>query len=309
MSGIVVIGAVFLDIKGHSRDTYIPKGRNVGSIHYVHGGVSRNVVEDIANVELRPTFISLVDDTPNGEAILQKLRKHKVETKYIKTVKDGMGIWLAVFDHQGDVVASVSSRPDLLPLVQTLDEYGDEIFENADSICIEIDIEKDIINRVFKLAEKHHKEVYALVSNMSIALQRRDFIKSTGCFVCNEQEAGMFFSEDYSNTEPAEMAKILSERVQSSQIKRMVVTMGSHGSVYADCNGEYGFYPALKVNVIDTTGAGDSFFSGVAIGLTYGKTLKEACAIGTKLASSVITSHENVCPRFLPQEFDLTVSK
>lgn len=309
MSGIVVIGAIFLDIKGYSRDTYIPKGRNVGAIHYVHGGVSRNVTEDIANIELRPTFISLVDDTPNGEAVLHKLQNHKVETKYIKTVKDGMGIWLAVFDHQGDVVASVSSRPDLLPLIETLDEHGDEIFANADSICVEIDIEKEIVSRVFKLAAKHHKEVYALVSNMSIALQRRDFIKSTGCFVCNEQEAGMFFSEDYSNVEPAEMAKILAERIKASQIKRMVVTMGAQGSVYADIDGNYGFHPALKVNVIDTTGAGDSFFSGVAVGLTYGKSLKESCEIGTKLAASVITSHENVCPRFLPEEFGISISK
>ena len=32
----------------------------------MHGGVSRNIVEDIANVELQPTFIGLVDDTGAG---------------------------------------------------------------------------------------------------------------------------------------------------------------------------------------------------------------------------------------------------
>ena len=61
--GIVVIGAVFVDIKGYPLSTYIPGGRNAGRIEQVHGGVSRNVVEDIANVELRPTFVGLVDDT------------------------------------------------------------------------------------------------------------------------------------------------------------------------------------------------------------------------------------------------------
>ena len=63
--------------------------------------------------------------------------------------------------------------------------------------------------------------------------------------------------------------------------------------------------PPQKVDVIDTTGAGDGFFSGVAIGLTYGKSLEEACRIGTRLAASVISTRESVCPRFLPQEFDL----
>ena len=56
--GIVVLGAVFVDIKGYPLSAYIPGGRNAGRIEQVHGGVSRNVVEDIANVELRPTFVS-----------------------------------------------------------------------------------------------------------------------------------------------------------------------------------------------------------------------------------------------------------
>ena len=52
--GIVVLGAVFVDVKGYPLSTYIPGGRNVGRVEQVPGGVSRNVVEDIANVELRP---------------------------------------------------------------------------------------------------------------------------------------------------------------------------------------------------------------------------------------------------------------
>ena len=76
--GIVVIGAVFVDIKGFPEDNYIPTGRNVGRVEYIHGGVARNVVEDIANAELRPTFLSIVDDTPLGTDVLQKLNNHKM---------------------------------------------------------------------------------------------------------------------------------------------------------------------------------------------------------------------------------------
>ena len=85
--------------------------------------------------------------------------------------------------------------------------------------------------------------------------------------------------------------------------------MGAKGAVYADLSGESGVCPAMRVNVVDTTGAGDAFFAGVAIGLTYGKELKKACEIGTRLASSVIATKENVCPRFRPQEFEIEPSK
>ena len=81
--GIVVLGAVFVDIKGYPTSTYIPGGRNVGRVEQVPGGVSRNVVEDIANVELRPTFVSLVDDTGLGSDVVRQLKNHKVNTDYV----------------------------------------------------------------------------------------------------------------------------------------------------------------------------------------------------------------------------------
>lgn len=303
--GIVVIGMVFVDLKGYPEAAFIPTGRNVGRVERVHGGVGRNVAEDIANCELRPTLISLVDESGDGEDVLRKLNNHKVNTRYMRKTRDGMGTWLAVFDNDGDVAASISKRPNLLPIVDILEQQGDEIFAEADSVIVEIDLDKEIIKRVFKLAKKHGKKVYAVVGNMSIALERRDFMKSTDCFVCNIQEAGLLFFDDYSQKTPEEMIGILAEKVKAAQIPSMIVTMGGDGAVYADMYGDKGFCPARKVEVKDTTGAGDSFCAGAAIGLTYGKSLRESCEIGSMLAASVIVTTESVCPRFLPRELGL----
>lgn len=166
-------------------------------------------------------------------------------------------------------------------------------------------MDKDIIKQVFRLAKKHNKKVFSVVGNMSIAMERRDFMKSIDCFVCNIQEAGMLFFDDYSGKSPQEMVDILSERVQAAQINSMIVTLGGDGAVYADMAGGKGYCPARNVEVKDTTGAGDSFCAGVAIGLTYGKSLAEACDIGSMLAASVIVTTDNVCPRFLPRELGL----
>ena len=303
--GIVVIGAVFVDIKGYPEANFIPSGRNAGRVEQVHGGVARNVAEDIANCELRPTFVGLVDDSGTGRDVVRKLNDHKVNTRYIRQTRDGMGTWLAVFDNDGDVFASISKRPDLMPIADILDEHGDEIFANADSVVIEICVDKEIVKRVFKLAQKHNKKVFAVVANMSIAQQRRDFLQSIDCFVCNIQEAGMLFSDDYSDRTKEEMVEIISRKVIAAQIPSMIVTMGAEGAVYADKFGDKGYCPARRVEVKDTTGAGDSFCAGVAIGLTYGKSLAESCEIGAHLAASVIVTSENVCPRFLPRELGL----
>ena len=303
--GIVVIGMIFVDVKGYPEAAFIPTGRNAGRVERVHGGVGRNVAEDIANCELRPTLVSLVDESGDGADVLKKLNNHKVNTKYIRRTKDGMGTWLAVFDNDGDVAASISKRPNLDPIVDILNEDGDEIFANADSIVVEIDLDKEIIKRVFKLAKKHGKKVYAVVGNMSIALERRDFLKSVDCLICNRQEAGMLFFEDYSETPGEDMVQIIADKAMAAQIPAIIVTLGGDGAVFASLEGEKGFCPARKVDVKDTTGAGDSFGAGVSIGLTYGKSMAEACRIGAMLAASVIVTTESVCPRFLPRELGL----
>lgn len=305
--GIVVIGATFVDIKGFPNDTYIPDGRNAGRVEYIHGGVARNVVEDIANMELRPTFLGIVDDTPMGSDVVHKLQNHKVNTDYIQVLPDGMGTWLAVFDSDGNVAGSISKRPNLLPILDLLEEKGDEIFSQADSVVLEVDIDKATVKKVFELAEKYGVKTYAVVSNMSIAIERRDFFQKFDCFICNQQEAGMLFLDDYSEKTPEEMRDILSEKVQRANIPAMVVTMGGKGAVYADLRGNKGTCPAKKVQVKDTTGAGDAFCAGVSAGLTYGKTLPEAIEIGSTLAASVIVSLDNVCPRFRPEELGLDV--
>ena len=304
---IVVVGAVFVDIKGFPDDVYVPTGRNAGRVETVHGGVGRNVAEDIANVELRPRFVSMLDDTASGAEVLHKLQKHKVDTEYVLERPDGMGIWLAVFDNTGDLAGSISKRPNMDPLIELLDETGDDIFRDADSIVVEVDMDKEIIKRIFRYAEKYGKKVYGVVSNMAIASQRRDFLQSVDCFVCNLQEAGILFVSDFTQMTPEELVEELYQRVVKAQIPAMVVTMGSRGAAYAALSGERGFSPPEHVNVRDTSGAGDAFCAGVAIGMTYGKTLAESVKIGTHLAASVIMISESTCPRFLPRELGLDI--
>lgn len=151
-----------MDIKGFPEDIYVPYGRNAGHVEYIHGGVSRNVVEDIANLELRPTFLGIVDNTALGEDVVRKLQRHKVNTEYMKEIPNGMGTWLAVFDHNGDLAGSISQRPNLMPILDILEENGDEIIENCDSIVAEIDMDKEIIKKLVQLCEKYDKNCTAL---------------------------------------------------------------------------------------------------------------------------------------------------
>ena len=118
--GIVVIGPTFVDIKGFPVNAFIADGRNEGTAKTVHSGVARNIIENIANLKLRPTFLSLVDDDSYGIDIIERLKRRKVNTKYVNKIKDGIGQWLAVFNDEGDVAASISKCPNFLPIIDTV---------------------------------------------------------------------------------------------------------------------------------------------------------------------------------------------
>ena len=307
-NGIVVVGDVFVDIKGFPYEKYILAGRNAGDVKIVHGGVGRNIAEDIANMELRPTFVSTVDLSAQGEDVIKKLQRHKVNTEFIAPVENGMGMWLAVFDETGDVVASISKRPDMEPLARIVETRGEEIFSECDAVVVEIDLGKEIIKSVLRFAHKYGKKVYAAVANISIASERRDLIKETDCFVCNLAEAESFFFESFGDLSPEELSVKLLRKVQEAGLAQMVVTLGNSGCVYANANGDNGYSPALPIRPVDTTGAGDGFCAGLAAGLTYGCPLSKAVEIGTRIAASVIAGTENVCPRFLPEELGIDIS-
>ena len=255
--GILVIGAVFVDIKGYPTSQFIPGGRNAGRVVTVHGGVARNVAEDLGNVGARPMFLSLVEDSGLGRDVTSHLEKVGVSTEYMGFKEEGMGTWLAVFDNAGDVVASISKRPQLRSIGDILREKGDEILEKTDSLILEMDMDTALLEQIFALAAKHGKKIYGLVSNMSIALERRNLIAETSCFVCNKQEAELFFSETFSSQKGEGLAQELSQKIQKAGIYQMVVTMGGEGSFYADREGEMGVCTSPQVDVIDTTGCGE----------------------------------------------------
>ena len=303
--GPVIIGSTFVDIKGYPHGKYHPSGKNAGRVEFIHGGVCRNIAEDLANLELSPTFVSLVDETSVGTDVLTRLDQHGVRTDYIRRIKGGMGTWLAVFDSHNDVYAAISSRPDLSPILDILLEQGEEIIAGADSVLLEIDINPEIVEEIVRLCGKHGKQIYAAVSNMTIAMERREALRQVSCFVCNRSEAELLFSDTFEGEDPDDLAHQLSAAVQAASIPSMVMTLGADGAVWADQEGNSGHCAAWEVPVADTTGAGDAFFAGVAAGLTYGKTLAEACEIGTRLAASVVCTRENTCSNFLPQEFGL----
>ena len=281
---MLVVGAVFVDVKGFARGKYLPLERNVGDVQVTAGGVCRNVAENFVKLGVQAQFVSMVDDNALGREVREGLAALGVDVKHVVAAEGGMGMWLAILDEKGDLAGSISRQPDFSALEAYLDEKGDEVMA-----VLEVDTSAAISGRVLSLAKQHGKPVYSIVGNMGVILKHPEYLHDVACFICNEMEASRLFREDLTHLDPDAVLEALKRGSAVAGIRSMVITMGPHGAVYVDnVTGEYGYCPPMDVAVVDTTGAGDAFFSAAVATLMAGAPLSQAVQEGTKLAAQTL---------------------
>lgn len=292
-----VIGTIFMDCKGFAKQKYIPAGRNLGSVKFVHGGVGRNVAENLANLSIATRFVASVDRSGIGREITARLVKSGVDVaSLIETEARGMGLWLAVMDEAGELAGSISQMPDLIHLENHISKNGAEIVRQADGIVLELDLNEHITKKVLSLAGEHGRPVYGIPGNLSVIMSNIDILGRLDCFICNNIEAERLLGVSLPGDDIARLEWELARFVAGKGLNGMVITLGGDGCVYYDArSGTAGHQPAFPVTVIDTAGAGDAFFSGTVMGLMRGLPLKAAVVCGTKVASWTIQSDENTC--------------
>lgn len=286
---MLVIGAIFVDVKGFAFGNYLPEGTNLGDVQVVAGGVCRNVAENLAHLGQRVRFMSMVDDTALGRDVLEDLRELGVDTAHTLTAHRGMGLWLAILDDHGDLRGSISRQPDFTALENYIDEAGEAILKDCDGIVLGYDTTDAITGKVIQLAERHQVPLYGLVGNMGVILRHPEYLKRSACFICNENEAGRLFNQSLEKLDAEEVLTNLVRESRRLGIPAMVITLGSQGCVYVDhMSGEFGRCPAQSVNMVDSTGAGDAFFTGVVAALTRKLPLSQAVRVGTRLAAKTL---------------------
>ena len=286
---MLVIGAIFVDVKGFARNKYMPLERNVGDVQVVAGGVCRNVAENLAMLGREARFVSMVDDNGIGAQVRADLEKAGVNVEHVISAPGGMGMWLAILDENGNLAGSISRQPDFSALETYLKANGDAVVAATDGLALEFDMSAEISGMMMALAKKHGKPVYSIVGNMGVILKHPEYLHDVACFICNEMEAGRLFREDLTDATPVHTLKALRRCSALVGIPAMVITMGAKGAVYVDNNtGEFGYCPPMDVEVVDTTGAGDAFFTAAVAALMGGAPLSQAVQEGTRLASKTL---------------------
>jgi len=136
----------------------------------------------------------------------------------------------------------------------------------------------DLLEEVVNQAGDYKVSVALNPGNLE--LEKKDRLKKVfpkvKILVLNEEEAKFFWGKDYL------------DKLMTAGPEMVVVTCGKAGAYFYD-NGQISQEPALEGKVVDATGAGDAFSTGLVAGLIWGYRPKRAIQAGMVESLSVIS--------------------
>ena len=304
---VVGVGAANFDVSGKSFQSLISHDSNPGEISVSVGGVTHNIIENLARLGARTSLITAVGDDYFADAIRQACEEVGIDTSHFLVVTGAKSsCYLNVLDTDGEMQVAVSDMRIIRHLTAEYLKEKRVIFEKSDAVvtdgCLLPEVMMGLVTDVCR-----DIPVFADTVSTTYAHTIKEVmgfghtIKPNGAEL--EVLAGLPARTD------AEL-ECACDKVLESGVYRVVVTLGGRGCYAADKEGHRMFRKLKTMKRVDNvTGAGDAFFAGLIYGTLLDMPLSEmldfALASGIVAILSVSTINPNMSPELVQETLEL----
>ena len=191
------------------------------------------------------------------------------------------GVALILVDKTGENVISVAPGANGDLSVEDIESIANVIKE-ADYLILQLEIPTDAVIRAAKIA--HEAGVYVILNPAPACKLPNELFQYISLITPNQTETELMTGVKLINEQSFITAV---ENFNRMGVKDVIITLGSKGSLVC-YDGKNEFVPAIKVDAVDATAAGDTFCGAVCVALSQGKNLKEAAVFATKAASLTV---------------------
>ncbi|MHA1479307.1 MAG: carbohydrate kinase family protein [Promethearchaeota archaeon] len=248
------------------------------SENYFPGGVTANFLVALARLESRCGFIGAVGDDSYGDLLINDFLKENVDTSYIVRKRNKKTPVNFIFVAKGE--KSIIQSPHMQTTKLDIEELQESSIADSKLLHTTM-IHQKLTEKALEIAKNNEVKV-SIDLESQIALRGWDKLKKillkADVLLPNKEGAKLITN---SNT-PQKAAKILVKK----GIPVVIITLGKNGALLTTKNYQKRI-PAYNIeNVVDTTGAGDTF-SG-AFYLSYwikGWDLEKSCKFANAAAS------------------------
>ncbi|MFF1383917.1 ribokinase [Arthrobacter sp. NPDC058288] len=291
---IVVVGSLNADLTIYCERLPLPGETVHGTGFAVNpGGKSANQAVAASLLGGAVSLVGAVGDDPNGEMLLSSTAGAGVDISHVRTSQSAAtGVAVIAVDQHGEnnIIISAGANGTLAPADVAASA---DAFDGASVVCLCLEVSLDTVEAA---AVKGHDAGATVLLNLSPYGEiPQSLADLTDVLLVNAHEASLFLGAGEMPDAEADDAAWdqVRERFAARGLKRVVVTLGSSGSVVLDSASagadRVTRIAPVKVHAVDTTGAGDAFTGAVAARLAAGEPLAEAAAFASIAAALAAT--------------------
>lgn len=265
-SHVAVVGSANIDLTTFN-DRWPRGGETIFGDSFDLGfggkGANQAVAAKLCGADV--SMVARVGDDLFGPSTIENFKSQGINAEHVRIVEgisSGVApIFVDTASGQNRILVIPGANNKVLPV--DVDAAGD-MLKSADCIVLQFEIPLETVYHTVRFA--HENGIRCILNPAPGQAVEMDKVANLDYFVPNETEAEAVTGIAVGSVDDA---KRCAEKLLEAGIKRVIITLGSQGSLVAGGDGMQ-HVPAFSVEAVDTTGAGDAFIGSFAVFLGEG---------------------------------------
>lgn len=289
---VIVLGSINTDLV--VRGERLPRpGETVlgGNFYQAGGGKGANQAVAAARAAREPVlFIAAVGDDQFGRDSLARLAHENLDCRFIKTVpSQPSGVALILVDAGGENMIGVASGANMHLAPADIERVPDDHFRTARVLLASLESPLEAVACGLARAKQAGQTTVLNPAPAAKEILAMHLLRQVDVLTPNEVEAAALAGIEIARDAEIDKDRAIAaaRALQSCGCRAVIITLGAAGVIVVERDAIH--IPAARVQVVDTTAAGDAFSGALCVALSEGKALVDAAQWATRAAALAVT--------------------
>lgn len=284
---VTVIGGSNMDIQGFPNNPLVMYDSNPGGVDISMGGVGRNIAENLSRLNVNTKLISAIGNDLYGNTILSECKNLNIDVNdCFLSDEYSTSIYVSILNDSKDMQLAISHMDIIEKLDESFIHSKHKSINDSKAIVLDTNLSMETIDFI----TRNHSHLPIFVDTVSTAkcVKIKDMLNRFEGIKLNKYEAETLSGIKIENLDDAKKS---CDYFIEKGVKSVFITLSSDG-VYCANTKQTLHIPGVKIDIVNATGAGDAFMSGIVYGFMNDLNIEETAKFSVG-ASILALSHKN----------------